>query len=430
MEIGGWWLSDDIHAVRKFQIPTGTTLAAGGFVVFLESQFNPTPGARTSFSLDSFGEKLILSAVDSGGALTGYRAQVSFGAALDGVPFGRVNTGNLAGVTTPEFWPLTARTFGLANAAPKTGPIVINELMYHPPDLPPVPPGTDNGRDEFIELHNIATSPQNLAGWRLRGDVDCVFGPGATIRPGEYALVVSFNPATDPASLNAFLATYNLPPNVTIFGPYTPRLSNSAANIELGYAGGTVGGITPFILVDKIEYSDAAPWPVTPDGAGHSLQRLSRQNIGNDLGNWNADAPTPAQVNTGETPLLDSDGDGLPDSWETANGLDPFNGADAALDADGDGQGNLAEYLAGTDPRNAGDVLKAEVSAATPGPGYTVRFAAKAGRAYTVEFKDALSDPAWQTLTTIPAPASDTVLERSDPTAQPQRFSRVKASGA
>ncbi len=429
VDIGGWWLSDDIQALRRFQIPPGTTLPAGGFAVFLESQFNPAPGAGTSFSLDALGEKVILSAVDGGGVLTGYRAQVSFGAALDGVPFGRVNTGNLAGATTPEFWPLVARTFGLVNAAPKTGPIVINEVMYHPADFPPILPGTDNGRDEFIELHNLATSPQNLAGWRLRGDVDCVFGVGATIRPGEYALVVSFNPATDSVSLNAFLAAYNLPANATIFGPYAPRLSNSTANIELGYASEAVGGITPFIRVDKIEYTDAAPWPVAPDGTGHSLQRLSRAQIGSDVGNWTAETPTPGNVNVGQTPLLDSDGDGLPDAWETANGLDRFDGTDAAMDADGDGQGNFAEYLSGTNPRNAGDVLKAEVSAAVPGPGFVVRFTAKAGRAYVVEFKDALTDADWQTLATIPAPASDTTIERADPTAQPQRFYRVKVPG-
>ena len=47
---------------------------------------------------------------------------------------------------------------------------------------------------------------------------------------------------------------------------------------------------------------------------------------------------------------FDSDGDGMLDDWEVANGLSPFNAADAVQDADGDGFCNLHEYWAGTDP--------------------------------------------------------------------------------
>ena len=48
---------------------------------------------------------------------------------------------------------------------------------------------------------------------------------------------------------------------------------------------------------------------------------------------------------------VDWDGDGIPDDWEIAYGLNPGVN-DAALDSDGDGASNLLEYARGTDPLN------------------------------------------------------------------------------
>ncbi|MCX7818095.1 MAG: hypothetical protein N2652_02635 [Kiritimatiellae bacterium] len=50
---------------------------------------------------------------------------------------------------------------------------------------------------------------------------------------------------------------------------------------------------------------------------------------------------------------VDSDLDGIPDTWEESHGLDPYNPDDARLDHDGDGFSTLEEYRAGTEPRNA-----------------------------------------------------------------------------
>ena len=49
----------------------------------------------------------------------------------------------------------------------------------------------------------------------------------------------------------------------------------------------------------------------------------------------------------------DTDGDGVPDDWEIAHGLNPNDPADATQDPDGDGLTNAQEFLAGTDPQNA-----------------------------------------------------------------------------
>jgi hypothetical protein len=60
-------------------------------------------------------------------------------------------------------------------------------------------------------------------------------------------------------------------------------------------------------------------------------------------------------------PALDADGDGLPNGFEQAYGLDPFNptGKDGANgDFDGDGVSNIDEMTAGTNPTDANSVFR------------------------------------------------------------------------
>jgi uncharacterized protein (DUF1800 family) len=63
---------------------------------------------------------------------------------------------------------------------------------------------------------------------------------------------------------------------------------------------------------------------------------------------------------------LDTDEDGLPDSWELANGLNPNNSADGALDPDGDALSNLAEHTYGTNPNVANGPGSLTVVASAP----------------------------------------------------------------
>jgi hypothetical protein len=49
-------------------------------------------------------------------------------------------------------------------------------------------------------------------------------------------------------------------------------------------------------------------------------------------------------------PMLDTDGDGIPDWWEELYGLNPDSAADGRGDLDGDGLSNLDEFLAGLSP--------------------------------------------------------------------------------
>lgn len=82
----------------------------------------------------------------------------------------------------------------------------------------------------------------------------------------------------------------------------------------------------------------------------------------------------------------DVDDDGIPDAWETANGLNPANAADANEDRDKDGQSNKDEYLAGTNPNSGASFFRATVQgpgAANPGQ-VTVFWSSVAGKSYKV----------------------------------------------
>ena len=76
---------------------------------------------------------------------------------------------------------------------------------------------------------------------------------------------------------------------------------------------------------------------------------------------------------------LDADSDGMPDTWELANGLDPTTN-DAGGDPDSDGLSNLQEWQAGSDPQASGGptaptpsspVAGTEVAFATPPLAFT-----------------------------------------------------------
>jgi hypothetical protein len=55
------------------------------------------------------------------------------------------------------------------------------------------------------------------------------------------------------------------------------------------------------------------------------------------------------------SPIADTDGDGMPDDWEIANGLNPLVN-DANLDKDGDSFTNFQEYIAGTNPNDPNSI--------------------------------------------------------------------------
>ncbi len=290
VNIGGWFLTDDGKTPLKFRIPENTVIAAGGYVVFTEGDFNLTPGTNGSFTLSSQGEEVYLLSADANTNLTGYSHGFSFGAAANGVTFGRhvISTGD------ERFVAQIANTPGAANSGPLVGPVVIREIMYHPPDLAN---GVDNGDDEYIELRNIAGSTVNLFDpayptnrWRVRGGVDFDFPANTSLGAGQSLLLVNFNP-TNTTMLAAFRAKYALFAGVPIFGPYSGKLDNSSDTVSLRKPDAPETNGVPYVVVDEVDYKDSAPWPPSADGAGAALQRLNLAAYADDPANWVGAAP-------------------------------------------------------------------------------------------------------------------------------------------
>ena len=471
INITGWWLSNSRVNRKRYQLPSGPSLAPGGFRVLYEGLCSgvgfDSINAPDPFTFNSaHGDQAVLSQVDASGNLTGWIAFEEFESSANGVSFGHYNT------SVPgdyKFVAMSERTFGVddpnticefelgtgkANPYPKVGPIVINEIMFAPSNTVYTTNGitvtNQNPAEEYIELRNITstkvpfytietlfTSPSRLVTnyWRLQKAIDFSF-PISSLGPNEFCLVVGFNPSTNPSALANFRARFNVPNTVAIFGPWTGRLSDSGDAIEL-YRPDPIQqpphpdvGFVPYIRVDKVNYNSAPPWPGGANGTGKSLQRKNSLLFGNDPINWAVDNPTAGRPSS--SALQDSDGDGIPDLWETTYGFNPFDPTDATADPDSDGVNNLGEYLAGTNPTNALSVLRMldVIPSANTNIPYRVRFLAFSNITYTVEYRNSLLPSAdWQKLGDVPSAPSNRVVEVLDATAykKSDRYYRVVA---
>ncbi len=319
VDLSGWYLSDSTTNMRKFQIPPGTSVPAGGFVVFYENQFHPANGQ--GFVLDAGrGGAVYLAEADASGQLTGRRCVVNYGPAEMGVSFGFYDAclaREWTALETPTFGraaPVDVGDFrrgtGAANTAAKIGAVVVNEIYYAPPSSA----GAGAGQ-EFVELYNRtdlavplfdASFPEDT--WRLRGAIDFDFPSNISVPPHDYVVVVDFDPAVDTARASDFRNRYGITGTVPLLGPFAGKLDNAGDTVELlrpdapvGAGQGTAAYV-PFIMVDRVDYKPQSPWPAGANGDGQSLQRSDAAGYGSAPLNWVADDPTPGFANAAGQP--------------------------------------------------------------------------------------------------------------------------------
>jgi len=145
------------------------------------------------------------------------------------------------------------------NTTPK---LVITEINYNPPS-------TDPDLLEFIEIYNNETIPVAIGGLQLGGLVSMTF-PVLTLQPGETFLAAAYK-----TECEAFF------PGQTFY-PWnaSTALTNGGNTLVIRNSVG--------VTLDSVQYDDALPWPLEPDGLGPSAELLSPNLDNNDGANWKA----------------------------------------------------------------------------------------------------------------------------------------------
>ena len=330
VDIGGWFLSDSATDLLRYRIPVGTVIPAGGFLTFYESTnfgaASVDPNKVTPFALSDIGESVYLSSAHQD-QLGDYQSKEEFGPSTEGESLGSYYKPSS---DTYNFVAMRRPTPGAANSGPRVGPIVISEIMYHP---------ASNGDAEYIELLNVSDRAVTLydalkgKAWRLSDGIDFEFpvSPPLTMAPGQRVVLVR-NAAQFGSTFGALV-----PVNTKVLEWITGGLSNSGENLQLDRPGAVdAANVLQYVRQDRVNFSDAAPWPSSPDGGAPSLTKLSEKDYGNDALNWMAAGASPGAAAPGARFA----------TWSAAQGVSGWDG-----DGDGDGISNLLEYALGTDPR-------------------------------------------------------------------------------
>jgi hypothetical protein len=154
----------------------------------------------------------------------------------------------------------------------------ITELMYNPGQAAEA----DNDEYEYVELKNIGDETLDLSTVSFTEGIAFDFAGSdvVTLGPGQFVLVVR-NKAV-------FLSRYGEGLSGMVAGEYTGKLANNGERVKLvDLWNGTIA---------EFEYGDGRGWPLSADGAGHSLVPVDSAVLTepagslNYGGNWRASA--------------------------------------------------------------------------------------------------------------------------------------------
>jgi hypothetical protein len=168
---------------------------------------------------------------------------------------------HLATARFREFAPTASTTTGTprltrepVGPSSRTTGMIFSEIMYRPA------PRTDGRNLEFIEVHNARSVFEDLTGWHISGEVAFRFPDGFGLEAGETVVI-----AAVPEDIRAIYGIAN------VLGPYSGALASQGGVLTLRNNADAIRL--------EVHYANNAPWPVSADGAGHSLV-LARPSYG------------------------------------------------------------------------------------------------------------------------------------------------------
>lgn len=252
LPLGGFRLTNNPGSTAGHSIPDGTTIGPGGFLVLTEEEM---AGGASAVILSANEVKLFLLTPD--------------GVPVDAAVFDRAapETAGAEGYVELRFpdggplaWVGAVPTRGARNVVERTTSIVLNEILYHPPE---------ERRGELIELFNRGSEPVNLSGFRFTRGIEYTFPPGTVLGPGAY-LVVSEDPAL-------VAQHYGLQ---GVLGPWVGQLANTGETILLEDRSGNE--------VDSVTYEDGGEWSHWADGGGASLELVDPEQDNSRGAAWEA----------------------------------------------------------------------------------------------------------------------------------------------
>lgn len=322
IDISHWFLSDASGELRKFQVPSDTSIPGNGYLVLDQNQLG--------FGLnggDTDQVYVMVGAAD--GTIIGFADDVEFEATEANRSLGRWPNG------TGQLFAQSTHSLGSANTGPLLPIVSLSEIHYNPASAAD---GVDPDLLEFIELQNRSATTQDISGWRLDKASDFVFPAGTQLSAGETLVVVPFDPLTNAAALADFRTRYNIGVEVSIAGPYSGTLDNGGERVELQRPAD--GDDTGFVLIDRVRYDDDAPWPGAADGQGASLNRQP-DSYGDLVSSWFTATPTPGSAS--EPTSTDLDGDGLTNAADIDHLCAQVDLGAAASDLNQDGSVDFAD---------------------------------------------------------------------------------------